>query len=205
MDDAIIRNGSLRNGIRFEFSYWRGARWDERQGWLDWSGVGEQTTSAFPPRISIAFTGNVAALREAGCIDERIWLTMQRGAVGGNRGHCGRDTKKQEWSRARRPTDDDPGRIVVRRRADAPDDNWPFYLPAVTELLRADVFREFRRKEAEKAKSREQLGRILALTPDETRELVERLRADGWDDRCDETKRFLDALEKKAKADEVWR
>ncbi len=200
----ITRVGSLRNGmIRFEFSYCRGARWDERQGWLDWSGVGEKTTSAFPPSIHIAFTGKVEVLREAGCIDERMWLTMQRGAAGRNRGHCGRDAKKQQWSRARRPTDDDPERIVVRRNADAPDDHWPFYLPAVTELLRADVFREFRRKEAEKAKSRELLERILALTPDETRKLVDRLRAEGWDS-SDEATRFLDALEERiAKAQEA--
>lgn len=199
----ITRVGSLRNGmIRFEFSYYRGARWDESHGWLDWSGVGEASTSAFPPRIRIAFTGNVAALREAGCVDERMWLTMQRGGAGGNRGHCGRDAKKQEWSRSRRPTDDDPERIVVRRSAAAPDDNWPFYLPAITELLRADVFRECRREAAEKAKYKKQLETILALAPHETRELVERLRADGFD-RSEAAKRFLDALEKKAEAQEV--
>lgn len=198
----ITRKGSLRNGIGFEFSYYRGARWDEKQGWLDWSGVGEATTSAFPPRIDIAFTGNAAALREAGCVDERMWLTMQRGAAGKNRGHCGRDAQKQEWSRARRPTDDDPERIVVRRRVAAPDDNWPFYLPAVTELLRADVFRELRREAAEKAKDRKQLEAILALTPHETRELVQVLRNEGWA-RRDSAKRFLDALEKRAEAQEV--
>lgn len=199
MIDEIIRSGSLRNEIRFDLSYRRGARWDERRGWLDWSGVGEATTSAFPPSISIAFTGNVEVLREAGCIDERMWLTMQRGAAGENRGHSGRDTKKQRWSRARRPTVDDPERIVVCRHADAPDDNWPFYLLAVTELLRADVFREFRRIAAQKARNREFLERILDLTPDETRELVDRCRAAGLDS-CDKTKRFLDALEKRATA-----
>lgn len=202
MADNITRRGSLRNGISFELSYRRGARWDEKQGWLDWSGVGEEITSAFPPRIRIAFTGNVEALREAGCIDERMWLTMQRGATGGNRGHCGRDARKREWSRARRPTDDDPGRILVCRRAEAPDDNWPFYLPAVTELLRADVFRELRRKAAEEATSKQQLERILALTSDETRYLVERLRADGWDS-CNKTKEFLNALEKRAGTEEA--
>jgi hypothetical protein len=201
MTDNITRTGSLRNGICFELSYRCGARWDDKQGWLDWSGVGEETTSAFPPSISIEFTGNIEVLREAGCIDERMWLTLQRRFAGGNRGHCGRDIKKQEWSRARRPTTDDPERIVVRRHAKAPDDNWPFYLPAITELVRADVLRELRRKAAEKAKSREQLERILALTPDETRELVKLIRADGLDS-IDEMKRFLEALEKKAAADE---
>jgi hypothetical protein len=79
--DDITRSGSLRNGIQFEFSYRGGARWDERQGWLDWSVVGQETTSALPPSISIAFTGNIELLREAGCIDERMWLTMQRGRL----------------------------------------------------------------------------------------------------------------------------
>jgi hypothetical protein len=199
--DDITRTGSLRSGIRFEFSYQRGARWDGKHGWLDWSGAGEETTSAFPPSIRIAFTGNVEVLREAGCIDEHMWLTMQRSATGRRRGHCGRDARKQEWSRARRPTEDDPERIEVRRAAAAPDNNWPFYLPAVTELLRADVLREFRHKEAQKTESREQLDRILALTPDETRELVARLRADGWGN-SDLTKRFLDSLEARALAAE---
>jgi hypothetical protein len=203
MTDDITRSGSLCNGIiRFELSYHRGARWDDRQGWLDWSGVGKAPTSAFPPQITIAFTGNVEVLREAGCIDERMWVTMQRGVAGGNRGHCGRDTKKQDWSRRRRPTADHPGRIIVHRCAPAPDDNWPFYLPAVTELLRADVFRELRRKAAEKKESREQLARVLALTPEETLKLVQRLRTEAWAT-CDKGKQFIDALEGKAMAEIV--
>lgn len=73
-------------------------------------------------------------------------------------------------------------------------------LPGITELLRADVLRVLRREAADQAESREQLERILALTPHETRDLVERLRADGWDS-CDKTKRFLAALEERARTE----
>lgn len=201
MTDEIIRRGKLRNGVAWELVYSPGARWDEKRGWVDWSGDDSQTTpttSAIAPRVRISYTGNTGALRELGCIDDKMWLTMQRSLTGAKRGHCGRDCHGQEWSRARRPSDDDPGRIVVRRRAKAPDSAWPFHLPAVTELSRMDVLREHRRKTAEKEESRKQFETILALTADETRELIYRLRAEGWGNGSEAAHRFLDALSRRA-------
>ncbi len=174
MADQISRLGKICGGISFELSYRRGIRWDEDLGWLDWSGDGN-VRSHNPPEIRIAFTGNTKVLREAGCIDDRMWTTMQRSSPRTNRGHCGMDAQRQQWSRSRQPTPDDPDVITVNRRAKAPDSSWPTHLPAVTEILRADILKQVRRQLAEEERAKAPSHRVEAMVATIYRDIDPRL------------------------------
>lgn len=157
-DVNVTRQGTLQGGISFTFNF----RWWDTSQCPDFGTI--------DPTLVIEYLGSKEALRNAGCIDDRMWDTLGRG---GRKGHCGRDQRGEEWSRRNQATDEDPHRMVIRRRMAVPAGTWPDYLPAVADL-RQDVRREVRTAEANAAEKAEWCAKITLalrdLTPDERAE-----------------------------------